>query len=51
MLATHYKQPDAGHTLQDIRDDYGPISPLTTILGKVPIILMVLQIILDFPVV
>lgn len=30
---------EAGHTLQDIQGDFGPISPLLTILGKVPIIL------------
>ncbi len=39
-------------TPQDIRADFGPISPLLTILGNVPIILVVLKIILsDFPVV
>lgn len=43
--------PQGTHTLQDNRDDFGPNSPLPTFLGKVTIILMVLQIILsDFPV-
>ncbi len=40
----------AGYTPQDNRADFGPISPLPTILGNVPIILVVLKIILsDFP--
>ncbi len=40
------------YTPQDNRADFGPISPLPTILGYVPIILVVLKIILsDFPVV
>ncbi len=43
---------NAGHTPQDNRADFGTISPLPTILGNVPIILVVLKIILsDFPVV
>ncbi len=42
----------AGYTPQDNRGDFGPISPLPTILGNVSIILVVLKIILfDFPVV
>ncbi len=42
----------AGYTPQDNRADFGPISPLPSILGNVPIILVVLTIILsDFPVV
>ncbi len=42
----------AGYTPQDNRADFGPISPLPTILGNVLIILVVLKIILsDFPVV
>ncbi len=42
----------AGYTPQDNRADFGPISPLPTILGNVPIILVVLKMILsDFPVV
>ncbi len=44
---THY----AGYT-QDNRADFGPISPLPTFLGNVPIILVVLKIIFsDFSVV
>jgi len=39
---------NAGYTPQDNRADFGQISPLLTILGNVPIILMVLQIILRF---
>ncbi len=43
---------NAGCTPQDNRADFGPISPLPTILGNVPIILVVLKMILsDFPVV
>ncbi len=43
---------NAGYTPQDNRADFGPISPLPTILGNVPINLVVLKIILsDFPVV
>ncbi len=42
----------AGYTPQDNRADFGPISPLPTILGNVLIILVVLKMILsDFPVV
>lgn len=43
---------NAGYTPQDNRaDNFGQISPLPTVLGNVPIISMVLQIILpDFPV-
>ncbi len=37
---------NAGYTPQDNRADFGPISPLRTILGNVPIILVVLKIIL-----
>ncbi len=45
-------QPNAGYTPQDNRADFGPISPLPTILGNVSIILVGLKIILsDFPVV
>ncbi len=41
---------NAGYTAQDNRADFGPISSLPTILGNVPIILVVLKIILsDFP--
>ncbi len=36
----------AGYTPQDNRADFGPISPLSTILGNVPIVLVVLKIIL-----
>ncbi len=44
--------PNAGYTPQDNRADFGPISPLPTILGNVPIILVVLKIIFsDFSVV
>ncbi len=43
---------NAGYTPQDNRADFWPISPLPTILGNVPIILVDLKIILsDFPVV
>ncbi len=43
---------NAGYTPQDNRADLGPISPLPTILGNVPIILVDLKIILsDFSVV
>ncbi len=42
----------AGYTPQNNRADFGPISPLPTILGNVPIILVDLKIILsDFSVV
>ncbi len=53
MLFTIYiTETYAGYTPQDNRADFGPISPLPTILGNVPIILVVLKIILsDFPVV
>ncbi len=37
----------AGYTPQDNRADFGRISPLPTILGNVPIILVVLKIILS----
>ncbi len=41
---------NAGYTPQDNQPDFGPISPLPTILGNVPIILVGLKIILsDFP--
>ncbi len=36
-----------GYTAQDNRADFGPISPLLTILGNVPIILVDLKIILS----
>ncbi len=36
-----------GYTPQDNRADFGPISPLLTILGNVPIILVDLKIILS----
>ncbi len=39
-------QANAGYTPQDNRADFGPISPLPTILGNVPIIILVLKIIL-----
>jgi len=40
------------NTPQDNRADFGPISPLPTILGNVPVILVDLKIIFsDFPVV
>ncbi len=43
---------NAGYTPQDNRADFGPISPLSTILGNVPIILVDLKMILsDCPVV
>ncbi len=46
------KWTNAGYTPQDNRADFGPISSLPTILGNVPIILVILKIILsDFPVV
>ncbi len=38
---------NAGYKSQDNRADFGPISPLQTILGNVPIILVVLKIILS----
>ncbi len=42
----------AGYTPRDNQADFGLISPFPTILGNVPIILVVLKIILsDFPVV
>ncbi len=42
----------AGYTPQDNRADFGPISPLPTILGNVLIILVVLKIVFsDFSVV
>ncbi len=41
----------AGYTPQDNRADFGPISPLPTILGNVPIILVLKIILSDFPVV
>ncbi len=37
----------AGYTPQDNRADFGPISPVPTILGNVPIILGVLKLILS----
>ncbi len=43
---------NAGYTPQDNRADFGPISPLPTILGNIPIILVDLKIIFsDFSVV
>ncbi len=43
---------NAEYTPQDNWADFGPISPLPTILGNVPVILVVLNMILsDFPVV
>lgn len=39
--------PQGTHTLQDNRDDFGPNSPTPTFLGKVKMILMVLQMILS----
>ncbi len=48
----HKPLPYAGYTPQDNRADFGPISPLPTILGNVSIILVDIKIILsDFPVV
>ncbi len=41
----------AGHTPQDNQADFGPISFLLTILGNVPIILVLKMIFSDFPVV
>ncbi len=46
-LPLHLTLSYAGYTPQDNRADFEPISPLPTILGNVPIILVVL----DFPVV
>ncbi len=39
----HHPTHDAGYTPQDNRADFGPISPLPTILGNVPIILVLLK--------
>ncbi len=46
------KTTNAGYTTQDNQANFGPISPLLTILGNVLIILVDLKIIIsDFPVV
>ncbi len=52
LSGCYYVVANAGYTLQDNRANFGAISRLPTILGNVPIILVVLKTIFsDFPVV